>query len=208
MSSRASMAEPEIVVDHLSTHGPTVTHMRGTMLVNSRENLRELGLFERYVTKLPEAACEQLQQVLATNWVPVELALAHYLALDELMLDPQQIAEMGARSAERVKDTFMGAALRIARDAGADTYWMLLKQNPRIFDRMYQGGRVLVLQTGPKDVILENHGLPMASSRFFRGAYLAYMEAIGRAFAKVSFIKLVRPRNAHPHSIAVAGSWV
>lgn len=208
MSGRLSMTEPVLLVDHVSAHGPTVTHVRGTMLVNSRENLRELELYDNYVAKLPSNVRDQLLQTLASSWVPVDLAMIHYQTLDELMLDAAQITRMGERTAERVLDTFLGSALRIARDMGADSYWMLLKQNARIFERMYQGGRVVVMQTGPKDVLIENHGLPMATSRYFRTAFHAYMAAIGRAFVRVSFIKLVRPRVAHPHTIAVAGSWV
>jgi hypothetical protein len=86
--------------------------------------------------------------------------------------------------------------------------WTILKQNDRLWDRMYQGGGVTVIKAGPKDLILENHGISLAESRHFRAAYRAYWVALGRLSAKSVYVKLIAPREPHPHRIAFAGSWV
>lgn len=207
-SGRASLVEPEVLVQHVSSFGPHVTQVRGTLLAGSQATLRELGVYDRYQELLPPEMRDMLLCVLASSWVPIEAAVAHYEACDALMLDQAQIKIAGDRMAARVIDTFAGAALRTARSLGADSFWVVLQQNDRFYDRLYQGGGVTILQTGPKDVILENHGQPLAAVRYWRASYLAYMEALGKAFTNLAFVKLVHPRTPGPHAIAVAGSWV
>lgn len=207
-AQRPSLFEPVVVLEHVSESGPTATHARGTLISGSQQNLRELGVYEQYLELLPRSAREKLTCVLAASWIPIELALTHYQTCEALQLETEQVRRVGELTAARMVKTFAGAAMRVVRSAGADSYWLLLKNNDRFYDRLYQGGGVTLLQTGPKDLVLENHGQPLAACRFWRTAYLAYMEAFGRAFAKVSFVKLVHPRIPGPHSIAVAGSWV
>jgi hypothetical protein len=206
--ARASMVAPQTIVEHVSAQGPNVTHVRGMLLVTGRENLRELGVFEQYERLLPQSQRDAVLYALASSWVPIEVALAHYRTCDQLELDPAQIARLGALSATRIIDTLFGRALKMAQELGAASFWRLLEQNGRMYDRMYQGGGVTVLQIGPKDMWLENNGQPLASCRFWRSLYLAYMESMGRAFAKASYVHLARPRSPASHAIAITGSWV
>jgi hypothetical protein len=182
--------------------------MRGTMLVSSIENLRLLGHYERYLSLLPVQHSDTLVYAIATSWVPMEVALAHYAACDALELEEPERQRLGELMAERVASTFLAAMLRGSRSVGVDGFWFALGQNDRLYDRMYQGGGVRVIQTGPKDATLENHGLPLVQSRHFRSAYVAYMAALVRLFAKIAYVQQVHPSQPHPHSIAVAGSWV
>lgn len=206
--ARASLVAPQTILEHVSAQGPNVTHVRGMLLVTGRDNLRELGVFEQYERLLPHSQRDAVLYALASSWVPIEVALVHYRTCDQLELDAVQIARLGELSAARMIDTFFGRALKLSRELGADSYWQLLAQHGRVYDRMYQGGGVTVLQTGPKDMWLENHGQPLVSCRFWRSLYLAYMASIGRAFAKASYVNLVRPRTPSPHAIAITGSWV
>ena len=198
----------EIVVDHVSSEGPTVTHMRGLMLVSSLANLRAAGFFPRYLDNLPPMHREGILYAIASSWVPIELVLAHYQTIDRLNLDQAQVRQLGELMARKVSESILSFALRTLRDAGVETIWKLLGQQDRIWDRMYQGGGVTVLKTGPKDVVLENHGLPLLESRYFRAAHVEYLRAVSSMFTKVVFTKQVRARVPHPHRIAIAGSWV
>lgn len=201
-------ARGEIVVDHISADGPTATHMRGIMLVSSLQNLREAGFYDRYMENLPPMHREPIAYTIAASWVPIDLMLAHYQACDRMQLDQSQIRVLGKLMADKAADSFLSVALRTLRDAGVETIWRLLAQQDRIWDRMYRGGGVTVLRTGPKDVLFENHGLPLVQSRYFRKAHVEYMRAVSSMFTKVVFTKEVRPREPHPHRIAIAGSWV
>ena len=197
-----------IVLDHLSAHGPYVTHMRGTLLVNSIEHLRQLGVYERYLELLDARYREQIMFAIASSWIPIEVALVHYQACDDLKLSAPDCQALGSMMAERIANTFLGTVLRVTRSAGGQSFWSLMSQNSRIWDRMYLGGGVTVLQVGPKDAVLENHGLPLVTTRYWRSVYEAYWRALGALFAKVAFVKVVRAREPHPHRIAIAGSWV
>ena len=209
MAERPSTSfDVEVILDYTSPSGPNTTHMRGTLLVNSLDNLRALGLYERYLALLPKTHSDVIPYTIAASWIPIHVALAHYETCDALGLDDNQLRQMGKMMAKRVADTFLGTMLRATRDAGVAGLWTALKQNHRLLERMYQGGGMAVLKTGPKDLILENTGLPIVTSRYWRAVYVHYMNDICGMFTKVAYVQLARPRVPHPHSIAIAGSWV
>ncbi|MEY4515125.1 MAG: hypothetical protein RLZZ450_7247 [Pseudomonadota bacterium] len=209
MVERPSSAfEFEVILDYMSALGPNVTHMRGTLLVNSLDNLRALGLYDRYLGTLPASHQDVIPYTIAASWIPIDIALLHYETCDAMGLSEEQLAKMGTMMATRVAETFLATVLRTTRNAGVEAFWSVLKQNHRLLERMYQGGGMSVLKTGPKDLVLENTGLPVVASRYWRRVYVYYMQAIGNMFTKVTYVKLVRPRVSHPHSIAIACSWV
>ncbi|HEX6242418.1 MAG TPA: hypothetical protein VFZ61_16010 [Polyangiales bacterium] len=197
-----------VVVDHQSSHGPEVTHIRGILLVKSLENLRKAELFERYAAELSDTLRNQIEGTMATSWVPVELAEEHYAACDRLALNEPTIERLGALMAESMDSSVMSTLLKTTRQAGVESMWSALKQTDRLWDRLYQGGKTTLLQLGPKDLILEHHGISLAKSRHFRAGLRAYWVALGQMMTKVVYVKLIRPRVPHPHSIALAGSWV
>ncbi len=196
------------MVDHVSPHGPNVTHIRGIILTKSIENLVRADLYERYLQELEPELHEPMRFVIAASWVPIELARAHYGACDRLRLSDRAAEELGSLMAASMGSTLFASLLRTVRSTGIDSLWTVLKQNDRLWDRMYQGGGVTVIKLGPKDLILENHGISLAESRHFRAAYRAYWTALGSLVAKAAYVKLVAPREPHPHRIAIAGSWV
>jgi hypothetical protein len=204
----SSAIEVEVVLDYTSPLGPNVTHMRGTLLANSLDSLRAISLYDRYLEMLPPSHREVIPYTIAASWIPIDIALIHYETCDAMGLSEAELEKMGEMMAARVAETFLSTVLRTTRNAGVDSFWTVLKQNNRLLERMYQGGGMAVLKTGPKDLILENTGLPVVTSRYWRRAYVYYMKAIGDMFTKVTYVKLVRPRVAHPHSVAIACSWV
>jgi len=205
---KATTPVGRVLLDHVHAEGPQVSHIRGTLIASSLANLRELDLFDAYSTLLPEAVRDQLLFAIASSWVPIEAALVHYQTCDQLQLSEEIMHRLGARTAERMSETFLSTILRATRNMGVESLWLALEQHGRYWDRMYRGGRVCVLRAGPKDVVLENYGLPLVQSPFWCSAYLGYMRALGSLFAKVSHVRAVRPREANPNAIAVAGSWV
>jgi len=198
----------EVILDYTSPSGPNATHMRGTLLVNSLDNLRALGVYERYLELLPRSHSDVIPYTIAASWIPIELALVHYETCEGLGLDEVQLKQVGEMMAKRVADTFLNTVLRATRNAGVESIWLALSHNHRLLERMYQGGGMTILRTGPKDLIMENTGLPIVTSRYWRAAYVHYMNAICSMFTKVTYVKLARPRVPHPHSVAIAGSWV
>jgi hypothetical protein len=198
----------KLLLDHVSSHGPTVSHIRGIVLLKSVENLRHSGLFERYAAELDPAYRAQIELALAASWLPLELAEAHYAACDRMRLSDAEIERLGSLMAERMSSALFSILLKMTRQAGMESMWSALKQNDRIWDRMYRGGQVTIIQTGPKDLIMENRGIPLAQSRHWRFGLRAYWLALGKLMTNVVYVKQIPPREPHAHSVAFAGSWV
>jgi hypothetical protein len=198
----------KILVDHISSQGAAVTHMRGLMLVKSVENLRTAGLFERYAANLTAALREQIEFTLAASWVPIELCEAHYAACDHLGLSESEIERLGSLMADGIGGTLMSVILKSSRNAGVESAWGALKQCGRFWDRVHQGGGVTLMQAGPKDSVMEYHGIPLAKSRHWRMGARAFWLGIARLTSRTAYIKLVRPREPSSDRIAFAASWV
>jgi hypothetical protein len=198
----------ECICDHKSEAGPTVTHVRGTLIASSLQTLKELGHFDRYREQVAREHYEAIAYAIAMSWLPVELAMAHYRACDALALSDVELARIGNSVSKRYADSFFGTMLRTSRKAGIEGPWLALRSQGRIWDRVYQGGEISIYRTGPKDAYSEQRGLPLAEIPYFRHAYLAWFSALGELLVRKLHLRLVRPREPHPHTIAFAGSWV
>jgi hypothetical protein len=197
-----------LLVDHTSAEGPKVTHMRGILLVKSVENLRGAGLFERYARIIDPALRERVEFALASSWVPIELCEEHYAACDRLGLTDSEIERLGALMAESISNTMMSVILKATRQAGVESVWPALKQCGRFWDRSYRGGGVVLMQAGPKDSVMEFHGLSLAKSRHWRMGARAFWLAIAQVTSRTAYVRLVPPRASDPLRVAFAGSWV
>jgi hypothetical protein len=206
--ARASLAQETVLADHVSEDGPTVTHVRGILLANGLQNLRQFGLYDTYCRLIPANHLEALQELVATTWLPVEHALAHYETCDRLSITAAQYAEIGSRQADRVRDTFLGVTLRRARNMGLDGLKYSLSQVGRLHDRIYRGGGCAAFDVGPKDVIFEVSGFPFATTHSFRSGWLAYAQSMSALFARTSYVKSARPRVLHPQRLALVLTWV
>lgn len=208
LASAQTRPAGRILIDHLHPEQSSVTHVKGLILVNSLDNLKRAGQFERYQVLLPEAHREAVLYAIAASWVPIAAAVAHYEACDQLMLSDAELERTGTLVAQRIAETFLGTLFRSTRKAGMEAYWFVVKQSDRLWERAYQGGGCTVIQTGPKDVTVEWHGLPLVTSRHFRVAQRYYSRALASLFCSRAFVNTVRPRVAHPHRLATAVSWV
>jgi len=168
------------LVDHVSAHGTRVTQIRGILLMNAIANLREWGLYERYLEQLPQDTRYTLHGVIASSWVDIDVAIKHYQASAELGIDDGRAAEAGVRLGERIAKTFLGMTLRTARGAGLDAFGFVLRRNKNLWDRMYQGGGTRLRQLAPNEMLLEDFGNPIFRFELCRIGYYAYWNAIAR----------------------------
>jgi hypothetical protein len=180
MQSVRAPASGELLIDHVSAHGPQVTHIRGILLMNALDNLREWRLYERYLERLPQDARYMLQSVIASSWVEIGVAIMHYEASAQLGIEQSRAAEAGERLGARIAKTFMGMTLRTARGAGLDALGFVLRRNASVWDRMYQGGGTRLRELGPKEMLLEDYGNPIFGFELCQVGYYAYWNAIGR----------------------------
>jgi hypothetical protein len=201
--------ESRLVVDHVCPHGPHAISIRGSMLIASLRLLKDSGHYPTYEAMLPSEHRDAMVGALAGSWLPIELWRVHFDTVDGLNLSDTQLSRMGGVVGARILDSLFGTLVRAARQAGTEAgIWLGFRQADRIWTRIFQGGGVVVIQTGPKDAIVEVSGLPVASSRFFRVAFSAFVRGAMMLVAKSCFVKPVVSRNPRPDSLAVSVSWV
>ena len=195
----------ETLLDHTSKFGPKVSYVRSTLLSSSIETLKTLGYYERYLELLPEEHHDTILLTLAPTWHPIGLAMAHYHACDELGLAEDELRHIGESVSGRIMGTFLGTVMRSSRNAGASP-WIALKKYDKLWDRLMQGGGVRVYEEGPKDAIVETHGLPLLEHRYFMVAYAGVIKGATGMFAKTVHVNPRRPPDRHAARTSV--SWV
>jgi hypothetical protein len=197
-----------VLLDHSGANGSMTRHVRGSLLASSLHTLRELGYYDRYLFQLPERYREPVLFALASSWLPLEVADAHYQACDDLELSDSEIVAIGEAVAKRIMGTFLGTLFRTGRGFGAaPTPWLVLGQYHRVCERIIDGGKFTVFETGPKDAIVQTRGLSLFRSRYFRTATLGMFRGGVGMFAK-SCIARELPERSSRDSLTVSLRWV
>lgn len=198
--------KPESIVPLPPGAEQLATHLRSTMLSSSVTSLRERGLFERYLAALPEQHHEAILLTLAPTWLPMEVALSHYVACDSLGLTAEEVTDIGRDVGRRIQATFLGTMARGSRAVGA-TPWLALEQAPKLWGRMIRGGGIAVERTGPKDAQILLTGVPMARHGYCRFATAGIIESGANVFSKRAFVR-VAPALCTDDQMGFFGSWV
>ena len=184
-----------------------ITHIRSATISSSILSLQSRGLHEAYVSKLRPSDHEGISSAKDGQWTPIALAVAHYRALDELRLGPSMTEAMGAAVSARLQGGggFLGTIVRATKSAGV-TPWALCSQYPRLWDRLFIGGGIVVRKAGPKDAVFESHHLALADIPYFRQAYMALHRAGLELFARRVVVQEVAGSSARCFSIRAG--WV
>lgn len=201
--------DPRLVVDYVSAQGPHVTDIRGVLLQARMGLLKSAGHFEQYMEYLPVRYQDAVLNALASSWVPVEVGIAHFEALERMGLSDAQLAHIAEpHGASLFHSLFTTMVRGVARQAGAEGVWAAVKQADRIWSRMYLGGSCRVTQVGPKDAIIENIGLPYAQLRNYRVTYCSFLRGMFGVVTKTCVIKIVVEPGPRSDRLAVLVSWV
>ncbi|MFT3926397.1 MAG: hypothetical protein QM778_27885 [Myxococcales bacterium] len=202
------MPDDRPILDHLSEGGPQVTAVRGTLIVSSLQTLQMMGLYERYLMNLPAPVHDDVLFAVANSWLPVQVAMAHYGACDELGLSEQQHTQIGEAVSQRIMGTFLGTLLRSGRAMGAaPSPWIALKQYGRICDRLLLGGRHQVYELAGKDAVIDTRGVPMFRYQYFRTATVGIARGAAGMFAKTIYARELA-RTPDREQIRVSLRWV
>ncbi|HEX6241033.1 MAG TPA: hypothetical protein VFZ61_09070, partial [Polyangiales bacterium] len=111
-TARGASTPGRVVVEYKSPDGPTVTHIRGMLLSNSVSSLRALGLEEAYFDLLPAPARAELNGIIASSWVDIEVAMLHFQTFERFDVADEKIEELGRPLAGRITETWLGAVVR------------------------------------------------------------------------------------------------
>ena len=193
----------ELLAEHRSEHGPNVVQVRGSLIASSLETLRQLALFDRYIVHLPREHHDQILYLVAASWIPIDVAMAHYAACEEMQLSETELHEIGAYVSKRIMGTFLGTLMRTAGSVIAPG--SALKHYPRLWDRLLMGGSCSVSMMGKKDARIESRGVSMFRYRYFRIAYTGLIRGAATVFrSNVN----TRIRNVTDNSLTIDMQWV
>jgi hypothetical protein len=148
--------------------------------------VRERGLLERYYEKLEPEHHAAMRELIIGVWVPIDLALAHYRAMNKLEFGTQEQFELGRINTLRIQKSFLGTMFRLA-GAGA-TPFTALEQLPRIYERVFRGGSAAAYRCGPKDARVELKSFPLADIPYFREGFRGLITGSLELFTKRAFI--------------------
>jgi len=196
----------QVLAHYDSESGSTVTQVRGSLIVSSLQTLRELGFLDAYLARLPKARHEQVLFVLASSWLPMDLALAHYGACEAMDLSSSELDAIGQHVSARIMGTFLGTLMRSSRQLGSSASPLIpLRQYHRLWERLLLGGGCTVRSSGLKDASIESRGIPMLRYRYFRIAYTGLIRGAGLMFAKTVYTRI---RSASDDTLMIDASWV
>jgi hypothetical protein len=155
---------------------PPVTRVRTTLVFSSRQALDERGLFDAYSAELAPSDRHSLINLVAGRWLSIELALAHYRAIDRLGLPISQQLALGGAVATSIQNTLVATLLRMVNGLGI-TPWTCVAQYTRIWDRLFMGGDLLVEKLGPREAVVTMINLALLGVPYFRVAVRGLQES-------------------------------
>jgi hypothetical protein len=200
--------EEEVVLAFPAPHRELVepaTHVRGTWLLSSLRTLREHGHFDAYRRALPARWHRMVLETVTSDWHPIDVALAHYQACDELDVPPAEIEQIGAEALTHAQGNPLGVAARVAAGPVV-TPWTILGQCQRFWDRMWRGGGVGVFKLGPKDARVEITSFPCARFRYCRIGICGVVRAASEIFCAKAYASEM-PERCTPTDLVLRVSW-
>lgn len=186
---------------------PPVERVRGTLFSSSLQMVRETGLYESYLDSLPSEYHAAITELIPSDWLGVELAYAHYQALDMLGLPRERIIEIGRSVGDRVQGSYIGTLVRGARSLGTITPFTILERVDALFTRVMEGGEVGCFRTGEKDARVEFVGVSLAELEYFREGMNGIISAGVELTTRKAFVE-TRPGNYGPQSVSYRVSFV
>jgi len=169
-----------------------VTQVRSTLVAASLLSLKSLGYVDRYLENLPAALHDTVLHAVAGTWLPVNVGVAHYTAVDALGLSVEQQLAMGRDVADKIQKSVLGTLVRMGKSAGV-TPWMGLEYIPKLWGRVMVGGGMALYRLGPKEARVECHGAPdLARIAYFRNGFRGMFQGSGELFCSKLYVNDIR----------------
>ena len=189
--SGAFRTDREIIAPHVEPVQP-VSEVKNVLLQASLSQLHTKGLYPRYDNLVDPGIPEEISSTLAMSWVPVDLAVAHYRACENMTLGSAVLKDLGAGVGERMKGTSLVSTSKSMPTSSGDL-WTSSGALLRMWARHYRGGSVQVAKLGACEMELDLRGFVLNQFRYFRHAQL---EVIAAAFAAIgareTMVKIVQ----------------
>jgi hypothetical protein len=181
-------------------------HVRSTLMLGGLETIKAHGLLEAYNAVSPPEVREALQSSVAGMWIPVDIAVAHYVACDGMGLSSEASGKMGRSTFQRTKGLLLGTATGLAKGVGVNP-WTLLPHFQRFWLRGMDGGAVRVLRLGPKDARIDVVECPLFKSKYFREACCGLAMSLCELVCRKCYAHDLRVREQDT-AMAFRAQWV
>jgi hypothetical protein len=168
--------------------------VKSTLFVASLRRLREMGREADYLRALPDLHRAAIVESVAGNWLPTEVAFAHYEACEALGLTDDQQVAVGRIVGERLRETLLGSVVRMAKEGGV-TPWAVIPHFPRFWSRLFDGSALQGWKLGPKEARIECVAMPLVDIRYFRNALRGQAQSIIDMFCQRSYVTQIPGRS-------------
>ena len=186
---------------------PSVTEVRGTLLSSSLQMMRDRVLLDAYHAALPARHHEAIAALIPGTWLPIDVAHAHYAAIDTLGLSDADVLSIGRGVGERIQNGHLGTILRGARNLGGIDPWTIIARTDMLWNRVFRGGEAAAFKLGPKDARIEFVGIPIADVHYFRVGMQGIIEAALALSARKVYVRVHHGMRG-PESMAYSVSYV
>jgi hypothetical protein len=191
----------ELILDYPKPLEP-VTAVRSTLITSSLTSLRERGLFDRYDALQTSPHRQKIMNLVAGEWLPMEVAFAHYRACDALGLGVEEQIAIGKDVSRRVHETFLNLVVKAARGVGM-TPWLLLPQGNKMQGRLSIGGGIRITKLGPNSARIELARLPHLVIPYARHGLLGLYTAAVELLAGNVTARIVKSESFDPGRLFV-----
>lgn len=203
-----ALAEEEVILPLPSPRSlvPRATHVRGAWLSSSVRTLRENGLLDAYLAKLPREHHETMTAPAAGEWYPIDLCMVHYTACDALDVPTQTLVDLGVEAVKYAHATFIGVAGKLT--PGGQSPWVIFGQSlQRLWDRTFMGGGVGVMKLAEKEARIELVGWPPAGFRYTRVGMRGVLTSIAEFFCDKAYAREIESLCT-PLTLGYRLAWV
>jgi hypothetical protein len=182
------------------------SRVRSTLLLGSLHALRSRGHGDAYLTNIDATAAATILGVAVPQWLPIQIAEAHYSACDAIGLTVDEMLKIGAIVAPTAASG-VRVILQAARTTGA-TPWTVLERAPLYWGRMYDGSALSVAKTGPKDATIVIRRNSLARFAYWRTGLRGIIVELARALSTTAIAREVGSITVTHDTVTYALSWV
>lgn len=187
-------------------HPVSLHRVRSTTLCSGISEFRARGIFDRYAAELAPAAREIMLTAVPGVWLSLDIAMAHFAAVDALGLPTEEAFSIGAASGQRSHGSKLQTSMRLAAGALA-TPWTVFEMLEHIWGRSWDGGAFVATRMGPKDALLELSAMPPCQFAYFRNAFRGAMWRAVTFCAKTVYSSEL-PSHSNAAGVSIRFSWV
>lgn len=178
--------------------------VRGSVLALSMRNVREAGMTNAYYETLDTDLLWAVRNLPQTGWVPMDVAVGHYSALEALGMTARDARRAGEKLTKGLDGSFAGTVVRRLQTDGAVSPRSLAPRLGLLWSRWVRGGGLRVSETGDREVRIDVRAMPLMRFRYCRDGFEGVLNA---SFGLLARKATVRATVVHPDGVTYRAHW-